>query len=533
MAAGDDFFVGAELARVLPAQPNPWYRTPHLRRLNFHLLFVIMSAAGLGFDGSMMNGLQSLSTWNDYFGNPSSALLGLDNAVLNIGPILFGGVVAWSADRFGRRITLQSGCLIVVLAAAIQTGSQNIGMFIAARFIIGIGIEFCIVPAPVLTSELAYPTHRAKLTSLLYTSYFAGSILSSWTTFGTYHMYNSTWSWRIPSLLQAAFPLIQFIALFWVPESPRWLISKGRVEEARALLVRWHANGDETSPLVEYEINEIRSHLRFEAGTGKLGWPQMLKTPADKKRLILVVYISFMSQWCGNGIISYYLPLILKSVGIKSSSMQTLLNAILQIVSWIAAITGGLLVDRLGRRTLWLGSITGMLISFTVWTACSAAYDNTGTSGLATAVLVLIFLFQVCYSVAITPLSVSYPVEILPLHSRQKVMGISYIGNSCANLFNSFASPVAIEAIGWRYYLIYIVLLAQFGVVAYFFFPETRGCGLEQIADLFESDKFLLGKAKLSPARGESVLDDEKEISDVHVEHIGVTDSESPESVNK
>ncbi|KAJ5721728.1 uncharacterized protein N7483_009662 [Penicillium malachiteum] len=267
MAAGDDFFVGADLARVLPVQPNPWYRTPHLRRLNFHLLFVIMSAAGLGFDGSMMNGLQS-------------------------------GVVAWSADRFGRRITLQSGCLIVVLAAAIQIGSQNIGMFIAARFFIGIEIEFCIVRAPVLTSELAYPTHRAKLTSLLYTSYFAGSILSSWTTFGTYHI-------------------------------------KGRVEEARALLVRWHANGDETSPLVEYEINEIRSHLRFEAGTGKLGWSQ--------KRLIQVVYISFMSQWCGNGIISYYLTLILKS---------TLLNAILQIVSWIAAITGGLLVDRLGRRTL-------------------------------------------------------------------------------------------------------------------------------------------------------------------------------------
>lgn len=162
-----------------------------------------------------------------------------------------------------------------MISAAIQAASQNIGMFIASRFLIGIGIEFCILPAPVLTAELAYPTHRGKLTNLFYTTYFIGAILSSWTTFGTYRSINSTWNWRIPSLLQLAIPSMQFVALFWVPESPRWLVSKGRLEEARELLVKHHAGGDDNCSLVDYEMNEIQNHLRYEAGAGNVGWAQV------------------------------------------------------------------------------------------------------------------------------------------------------------------------------------------------------------------------------------------------------------------
>lgn len=81
--------VGPELARVLPVLDKPWYRTPHLLKLNILLLLVTFSATGMGFDGSMMNGLQSLSTWTDYFHNPSSYLLGITNAVLNLGPVCF------------------------------------------------------------------------------------------------------------------------------------------------------------------------------------------------------------------------------------------------------------------------------------------------------------------------------------------------------------------------------------------------------------------------------------------------------------
>ncbi|KAL3455964.1 general substrate transporter [Aspergillus heterothallicus] len=484
---------GKRLVSVLPVEQPPWYRTPHLLKLNGLLLLLILSATGMGFDGSMMNGLQSLSTWADYFDNPSSYRLGIVNAVLNVGPIIFGGITATIADHWGRRRTAQLGCLIIMLSSALQAASQNLAMFAASRFLIGVGIVFCMVPSPVLVTELAYPTHRSKLTSLYFTFYFFGAIMSSWITFGTYRMSKSTWTWRIPSLLQAIIPCIQFLGIFWVPESPRWLISKGRREEARSILVTYHAGGDESSALVEFEMEDIQRHLLQEADHASTSWTKILSSAGDKKRLAIILYISICSQLCGNGIISYYLPLILDTVGIKDSDRQTLINGILQIYNWFAAIGGSLLVDRVGRRRLWLFAVGGMLVSFIIWTTCSALYAERGSNneGLAIGVLVLVFVFQFHYSVGVTPLCLSYPVEILPFYSRQKVMGLNYIGNSLGNLFNSFVSPVALDNIGWRYYLVYVVMLLQFLVIVYLFFPETKGYTLEQVSELFEAGKFL------------------------------------------
>ncbi|KAL3496582.1 general substrate transporter [Aspergillus germanicus] len=503
---------GKRLVSVLPAGQPPWYRTPHLLKLNGLLFLLILSATGMGFDGSMMNGLQSLSTWADYFDNPSSYRLGIVNAVLNVGPIIFGGITATIADRWGRRRTAQLGCLTIILSSVLQAASQNLATFAASRFLIGVGIVFCMVPSPVLVTELAYPTHRSKLTSLYFTFYFFGAIMSSWITFGTYRMSKSTWTWRIPSLLQAIIPSIQFLGIFWVPESPRWLISKGRREEAQAILVKYHAGGDSNSPLVDFEMEDIQRHLLQEADHASTSWTKILSGPGDKKRLAIVLYISICSQLCGNGIISYYLPLILDTVGIEDSDRQTLINGILQIYNWFVAIGGSLLVDRVGRRRLWLFAVGGMLMSFIIWTTCSALYAERGSNneGLAIGVLVLIFVFQFHYSVGVTPLCLSYPVEILPFHSRQKVMGLNYIGNSLGNLFNSLVSPIALDNIGWRYYLVYVVILLQFFVVVYLFFPETKGYTLEQVSDLFESGKFFTGHIRLERSDGDTEDDKDK-----------------------
>ena len=189
--------------------------------------------------------------------------------------IVFGGPAGWLSDSIGRKRCIQFGGLIIIISTILQTSSQSVGQFVASRFLIGVGIEFCAIPSPVLISELAYPTHRAKLTSLYNTFFFVGAILSSWSTFGTFKMSTSTWTWRIPSLLQLALPLIQLITLFWVPESPRWLVAKGRIEEARGVLVKYHAGGDDNSPLVNHELQEITNHLLVESEVATMGWPKV------------------------------------------------------------------------------------------------------------------------------------------------------------------------------------------------------------------------------------------------------------------
>lgn len=164
-----------------------------------------------------------------------------------------------------------AGNIILLGGAALQGASKNMATFIVARFVTGLGSQFATLPAPALISEIAYPTHRAKVTGLFQTNFYLGSIASSWITFGSFHL-KSDWSWRIPSILQAFFPLIQLVGILFVPESPRWLISKGRHDEARAFFTKYHAAGNDSHPLVEHEMNDITTHLQEEREAAATGW---------------------------------------------------------------------------------------------------------------------------------------------------------------------------------------------------------------------------------------------------------------------
>jgi MFS family permease len=169
-----------------------------------------------------MNGLQSIAEWKIYFGNPSGSVLGIVNAAQSIGSVISLPLVGILSDRIGRRLTLLSGAIVIILASIIQAASVQYGMFVFARVLVGVGSMLVVQPSPMLITELAYPTHRGKYTSAFWTMYYLGAILASWASYGTQkHLANSDWSWRVPSIVQAGFPIVQI--LFWtaLPESPR------------------------------------------------------------------------------------------------------------------------------------------------------------------------------------------------------------------------------------------------------------------------------------------------------------------------
>jgi MFS family permease len=119
----------------------------------------------------MMNGLQTLPQWRSYFGNPEGAILGALNAVYPAGKFFAMFLVTWMADRFGRKTTIAIGAFACVAFAIMQGVSQNLHTFIAARAILGFFTSFLAQPSPILVTELAYPTHRGKLTALYNTSF--------------------------------------------------------------------------------------------------------------------------------------------------------------------------------------------------------------------------------------------------------------------------------------------------------------------------------------------------------------------------
>jgi MFS family permease len=186
--------------------------------------------------------------------------------------------------------------------------------------------------------------------------------------------------------------------------------------------------------------------------------------------------------------VSYYLSLVLNTVGITDPDTQTLINGLLQLFNFGAAIMAAFLVDRLGRRTLWNWSGCGMLVSFIVWTACSAEFDRTGKNELGIAVIVFIFVFYFHYDIAYTPLVFAYPAEINSYQTRSKAISAELGVVYCSLIMLSFVNPIALENIGWRYYVLFCVILAISVVVNWFLLPETKGRSLEELHELFDKD---------------------------------------------
>ncbi|KAG8214167.1 general substrate transporter [Butyriboletus roseoflavus] len=364
-------------------------------------------------------------------------------------------------------------------------------MFIGARFLIGFGLTFAASSAPLLITEVAYPSHRGQVTSMYNTLWYFGSIVAAWTTYGTITI-QSSWAWRIPSALQALPSAIQVVMIWFVPESPRWLVSKGKEERALKTLAYYHANGNVHDPLVEYEFEEIKAAIAFDReAAANVGWLSLFKTSGNRKRMRIIVALAFFSQWSGNGLVSYYLNKVFTAMGITDPTTQLLINGLLNIFNFIVAIGAGCCCDRVGRRPLFLTSCVGMIIFWTAQTICFAIDQQTGNIAAGHAVIVFIFLYYGFYDLAFTPLIVSYTVEILPYALRAKGFIVFNFMLSLSLIFNQYVNLIALEALQWKYYLVYLFWLCFELAFCYVFIIETKNRTLEETAALFDGDEGL------------------------------------------
>jgi MFS family permease len=152
-----------------------------------------------------------------------------------------------------------------------------------------------------------------------------------------------------------------------------------------------------------------------------------------------------------------------------------------------------------------------MLVSFTIWTACSAVYAKTGSTSAGSAVLAMIFLFYGTAGAAWPGLTVSYTVEILPYHIRAKGLTLCFVFTALSGVFNQYVNPIGLEALEWKFYFVYIAVLVIECVTIYFFYVETKGPTLEEIAILFDGEDAHVGGSVAMP---------EKNMVSSMVEHV-------------
>ncbi|VUC29053.1 unnamed protein product [Clonostachys rosea] len=482
-----------------------WWRDPGLRTNVFHCAGLYFCVFYLGYDASLLNGLQAMPQWQKYFNHPNSSYLGLISAslFLRITPYISSAI----NSRWGRKASLSVGSLVLILGAFVNAFANSGAMFIAGRVLIGAAGPFGKITAIALLQEIAHPRLRAILSCCFYSNYYFGSIAAAWFCYGSLHWGETDWSWRAPCLFQIMAPAVVLAFMFIIPESPRWLIHHDQRDKAMRILAKYHANGDIEDELVQHEYREICLAIQLEEENSKTSFVDFLKTPGNRRRLLVLITMATGTNWVGNGIITYYLTPVLSLAGITDYTQISGINGGLAIWNLILAYIASFNAEKAGRRVMWLASTAGMLATYIVITGLSASFASTHSRPTGIAIVPMLYIYYGFYDIGWTPLPFSYGAEILPYHMRLKGLSIMLSVQSVAQAFNQWVNPVALAALTWKYYIIYVVLLCVYLFIVYFFFPETRRLTIEEVSVIFDTGR--LGTTSAATAQLSAYMKDD------------------------
>ncbi|KAH7317310.1 putative MFS sugar transporter [Rhexocercosporidium sp. MPI-PUGE-AT-0058] len=499
------------LTRLVDADKVSWYKKQNLRNLYF-LLFPTCMGIEItsGFDSQLINSLQGVSSWSHYFGDCQmklvkgkmsevcfdSSLTGIIGACYALGAICSLPFVPMFNQRFGRRWSIFFGSAVSIFGAILQGASQNLPMYIVARMILGFGIPFCIISGSAMLGELAYPKERPFMTALFNASYFIGSLTAAGITMKTALMKgangkSSDLAWRIPSYLQLVPSMVQLLLVFFLPESPRYLVSKDRREEAFKILAHYHSEGDENSLFVKAEMAQIETTIKMEMDASKQSYLDLFRTAGMRRRALLAMAIGFFTQWSGNTLISYYFLRVIDLLGIKNSHTKQIINVGYTAWGLVNATSIALVVTRFPRRRMFLVCTLGMFACYTGWCVCMGVYLEGGAVNKIAGRMAIFFIFAYSpmYNVGYNSLTYTYLVEIFPYAERTRGLAFFQFWGRGANFFSTFVNPIGLEAITWKYLIVFVVWVLFEAFVVYFLFPETYNRTLEELSFIYEGQE--------------------------------------------
>ncbi|KAK2761153.1 hypothetical protein FQN54_001674 [Arachnomyces sp. PD_36] len=463
--------------------------SPSLLRLYACLSLAYLCGCLNGYDGSLMGGLNAMVTYQKFFDMKSAgSSTGLVFAMYNIGSIPAVFMTGPVNDYLGRRAGMFTGAAVVIIGTCVQAPSVNRGMFLAGRFILGFGVSFCAVSAPCYVSELSHPRWRGTQTGLYNCTWYIGSILASWVVYGSSRV-DSHVGFRIPIWCQLISSAIVALGVFFLPESPRWLIAQGRTAEAEAVLARYHGEGSASHPMVVLELKEMESQIMTDS-SDKRWWDYrgLFNSHSARRRLICVLGMACFGQLSGNSITSYYLPVMLENAGIVDEQRKLILNGISPVLSLFSAVGGALVVDKLGRRPLLICTLLFGSAAFAVMTGTSKmATDDPTNKAAANTTIAFIYLFGIIFSLGWTPLQSMYIAETLPTETRAKGTAIGNLASSISSTIIQYGSGPAFADINYYFYLVFVGWDLFEIVFIYFFFPETKQRTLEELSEVFEA----------------------------------------------
>ncbi|KAH8153597.1 uncharacterized protein LAJ45_02410 [Morchella importuna] len=458
-----------------------------------------------GYDQGVMGGLLTLKSFTKVFPEMDTSeslpahvrsrnaeVQGVAISMYNIG--CFCGALAclYLGDKLGRRKTLFTGAMIMVIGAILQTTAYSLGHFITGRLVTGFGNGLNTATVPVWQSECSKSHDRGRLLMIEGALVTGGIMISYWIDFGFSFLEPSEISWRFPIAFQIVFALVIVIFILPLPGSPRWLLLKGRETEALEVLTALD-DVPADDPQVMGELAEIKTALEETAAAT---FKDLFTMDENRNfhRVVLGYMIQVFQQISGINLITYYAATIYE----QYIHLEPLLARILAacngteyfLASWISVF----IIEKVGRRKLLLWSTAGMSASMAILAIMTSI--GGGATGIVAAIF--LFVFNTFFAVGWLGMAWLYPAEVTPLRIRARANSLSTSANWIFNFMVVMITPVAFANIQYRTYIIFAVINAAIIPCLYWFYPETAYRSLEEMDNIFKKSKSIWDTVRIA-----------------------------------
>ncbi|KAJ6159396.1 Major facilitator superfamily domain general substrate transporter [Penicillium chrysogenum] len=467
------------------------------RQLNVTIqAFSLISIFFEGYDQGVMGGVNSAPKYVTEVGIGKSDGTVTDTthqggivSVYYLGAIFGCFAGGWLADRFGRINGLLAGALFALVGGALQAAAQNSDFMICARVLTGIGTGALTGITPVLVSETSSADHRGGFLGYVFIANYLGISVAYWISFGLAFIDNgySDVRWRFLLAFQCFPALLLACFIKMLPDSPRYLASVGRKQEAYDLLkrIRKHRASSEEVDREYLEIvtlaeeSQLSSPIQFvKILLGKGG----RRHPNLGRRAWLCIWLQIMASWTGITAVTAYSPVLLHQAGYSTITQNGLAGG--GSTQWASSI-----VDRLGRRVCLM---VGAAMLFAVNLIAGAVYEGSlqnpsNAAHYAPAAVTMLFFFNIGYAATWGTVAFLVPTEIFPSDLRAQGNGFGITGWAIGVGMTTLVNPIMFDAMKSRTYFLFAGLNLIWIPTVYLFYPETRGRSLESIEALFST----------------------------------------------
>ncbi|MGB2601520.1 MAG: sugar porter family MFS transporter [Candidatus Omnitrophota bacterium] len=389
------------------------------------------------------------------------------SAVL-VGAIIGAALSGQVSDTFGRRKVIIATAVIFIIGSGMAALAPTVPLLVIGRVVIGVAIGIASFAVPLYISEISPAHARGALVSLNQLAITIGIVLS----YVVDYALSADKGWRAMFALGVVPAIVLGIGIFFLPSSPRWLMSQSLVDKAKEVLKRVRGGQD-----VDSEIGDIQESLKEESG----GWKELFE-PWMRKPLIIGVGIMFFQQITGINTVIYYAPTIFEFAGFNSASVAILATMGVGVVNVLMTIVSIKVIDRIGRRALLFIGLAGMVIALG---ALGFAFKLTALSGALKWIAVgSLVLYIASFAVSLGTVAWVIISEVFPLKIRGRAMSLATMSNWIFNFTVAMTFLTLIEKLGKAgTFWLYAILGIAGWIFCYIYIPETKGYTLEQIEE--------------------------------------------------